>query len=63
MSNKKRFVLQANETIDQCLDRIEKEGYRPVRKMEEPIFKEIDENGEKTVTPIGKSIIFDTIRN
>ncbi|QXE02387.1 NETI motif-containing protein [Terribacillus sp. DMT04] len=56
---KKRFELGENETIDACLARIKAEGYMPVRKVEEPIFRETTENGIKKVEPIGKSVMFD----
>lgn len=57
---KKRFELDENETIDACLDRIKAEGYLPVRKVEEPIFRETTENGTKKVEPIGRKVVFDT---
>ncbi|KAB7705242.1 NETI motif-containing protein [Bacillus aerolatus] len=59
MSKKKKFRVEENETIDQCLDRIKKEGYFPVRRMEQPIFKEEIVNGEKKYTPAGREIIFE----
>lgn len=58
---KQRFELQENETIDQCLERMAKEGYTPVRRIEEPIFQEIVSNGKKTVEPCGRRIIFEGI--
>ncbi|MEC0282789.1 NETI motif-containing protein [Terribacillus saccharophilus] len=57
---KKRFELGENETIEACLDRIKAEGYLPVRKVEEPIFRETTESGAKKVEPIGRKVIFDT---
>jgi hypothetical protein len=36
------FEVAENETIDECLKRIEREGYQVVGKKEEPIFSEID---------------------
>ncbi|MCT2536783.1 NETI motif-containing protein [Aquibacillus koreensis] len=59
--NKKRFELQENESIDQCLDRIKQEGYTPVRRVEEPVFQEIEQNGQKTYEPVGRKVIFDSI--
>lgn len=58
---KQRFELQENETIDQCLERMEKEGYKPTRRMEEPIFQEVISNNEKKIEPIGRKIIFEGI--
>ncbi|MFL0364436.1 NETI motif-containing protein [Bacillus sp. PK3_68] len=59
MSKKKKFYLQENETIDQCLKRMSAEGYTPVRRMERPVFKEETVDGEKKYTPIGREIIFE----
>ena len=58
---KKRFELQPNETIDQCIERINKEGYTPIRRVEEPIFQEIEENGEKVYQAVSRTVIFDAI--
>lgn len=49
--------MMENESISDCLKRIELEGYQPVRRVEKPIFKE--EKGQKI--PVGREIIFDTI--
>ncbi|CJC48269.1 Uncharacterised protein [Streptococcus pneumoniae] len=35
--NKKKFEVLENETITDCLARMEQEGYAPSRRMEEPI--------------------------
>ncbi|GLY12236.1 NETI motif-containing protein [Pseudobacillus badius] len=59
MSKKKKFYLQENETIDECLQRMSAEGYVPVRRMEQPIFKEEVVNGEKKYIPVGREIIFE----
>ncbi|HEY9576086.1 MAG TPA: NETI motif-containing protein [Pseudobacillus sp.] len=59
MSKKKNFHLQENETIDQCLDRMAKEGYVPVRRIERPVFQEEVVNGEKKYMPVGREIIFE----
>lgn len=59
MSKKKNFHLQDEETIDNCLERMKKEGYTPVRRIERPVFKEETINGEKKYTPIGREIIFE----
>ena len=49
MTKKKQvwFDVEENETIDQCLERIKKEGYMPMGRREEPIFHEV--NGQPTV--------------
>lgn len=63
MSKKKkqRFQVEENESIDQCLKRMEQEGYMPIRRMEEPIFEEIMNNGRKEVVPVRQLIIFEGI--
>ncbi|QDP39229.1 NETI motif-containing protein [Radiobacillus deserti] len=60
-NKKKRYQVEENETIEQCLDRIKKEGYMPVRRTEEPIFQETKENGQTSYKPIGSTICFDAI--
>jgi len=48
-NNKKQiwFEVQENETIEQCLERMKKEGYMPIGRREEPIFHIVD--GEPVV--------------
>lgn len=43
-NNKKQiwFEVQENETIEQCLERMKKEGYMPIGRREEPIFHIVD---------------------
>lgn len=48
-----------NESINDCLNRMAKEGYSPTRRMEEPIFQETVKNGHKEVQPIGRKIVFE----
>ncbi|OZM56820.1 hypothetical protein CIB95_08585 [Lottiidibacillus patelloidae] len=56
---KRKFEVLDGETIDQCLERMEKEGYTPVRRMERPVFEEIVENKEKIRKPFKQQIIFE----
>ncbi|OLO26433.1 hypothetical protein BTR23_22990 [Alkalihalophilus pseudofirmus] len=56
---KLRFEVGENETIAQCLERMDQEGYRPTRRMEEPVFQEITKNGKKEVKPIRQKIVFE----
>jgi len=56
---KRRFEVEENETIDQCLERMKKEGYIPVRRTEEPVFEEVDRNGKLDIEPVGRRIIFE----
>ncbi|MCI1858075.1 MAG: NETI motif-containing protein [Sporolactobacillus sp.] len=37
---KKVFIVGENETIDECLERMKKEGYDPSMRVERPIFRE-----------------------
>ena len=40
------FEVEENETIEQCIDRMHKEGYMPMGRKEEPVFHIV--NGEPT---------------
>lgn len=53
------FEVQENETIDMCLDRIQKAGYVPVRRTEKPVFKEVNKSGTITYEPVGRQIVFE----
>lgn len=59
MTAKKKFEVEEYETINDCLERMKKEGYVPVRRTEKPIFKEVKQNGESVYEPVGRQIIFD----
>ena len=48
------FEVAENETIEECLNRIKREGYNVVGKKEEPIFANID--GE--IIPIRQLVKF-----
>ncbi|KAA0546376.1 NETI motif-containing protein [Bacillus sp. BGMRC 2118] len=56
---KMKFYVEEHESIESCLDRMKKEGYTPVRRMEEPIFQEVVINGVKDVEPCGRTIVFE----
>ena len=56
---KKTFEVQENETISSCLDRIQSEGYYPVKRTEKPIFKEMKEGDKIEYVPAGRQIIFE----
>ncbi|WP_033020647.1 NETI motif-containing protein [Geobacillus sp. FSL W8-0032] len=36
---KKRFTVAEGETIAACLERMKREGYRPIRRVELPFFR------------------------
>lgn len=54
---KKRFEVNEGETISDCLERMEKLGYTPIRRIEKPIF---EKRGEDYV-PVKQHIIFEGI--
>ncbi|QHS24181.1 NETI motif-containing protein [Virgibacillus sp. MSP4-1] len=54
---KKKFKVEENETIHDCLTRMDNEGYRPVKRFEKPVFQETDEG----VEPVRQEIIFDAV--
>ncbi|WP_261134322.1 NETI motif-containing protein [Bacillus sp. Marseille-Q3570] len=56
---KKKFEVLENETIASCLDRMKEEGYMPVRRMEEPVFQENNQNGKKEVEVLRQKVIFE----
>ncbi|MDF0728788.1 NETI motif-containing protein [Cytobacillus sp. S13-E01] len=56
---KKKFEVENGETIDQCLERMKQEGYIPVRRVEEPIFREVTVNEQTEYEPSGRRIIFE----
>lgn len=58
-NSKKQFEVQKNESIENCLKRMEQEGYRPVKRIEKPIFKEVSRNGQVDYEPAGRKIIFE----
>ncbi|MGR6899016.1 NETI motif-containing protein [Rummeliibacillus sp. BSL5] len=48
------YEVEESETIEQCLERMKKDGYMPVGRKEEPLFQII--NGEPV--PIRQIIKF-----
>lgn len=56
---KQKFIVEDHETIDDCLDRMRQEGYFPVRRMEEPIFKEDIRDNIVEHVPCGRKIVFE----
>ena len=56
---KKVYEVQDHETISQCLERIQKEGYTPIRRMEKPIFQEKIDNDQVLYEPAGRQIVFE----
>ncbi|WP_050613872.1 NETI motif-containing protein [Bacillus testis] len=62
MAAKKKFEVEENETIDMCLDRIKKEGYMPVRRMEKPVFREVKIDGKVNYEPVAQKIVFEAVK-
>jgi hypothetical protein len=56
---KRMYEVGENESIDECLNRMNNEGYAPVRRMEKPIFKEVVKDGTVEYEPAGRQIIFE----
>jgi hypothetical protein len=56
---KMQFEVQENESIEDCLDRMKKLGYTPVRRTEKPIFQEIKTGNETIYEPVARQIIFE----
>lgn len=62
MSKKKmQFEVQENESIEDCLERMKKQGYIPVRRTEKPIFQEVVNGKETSYEPVGRQIVFEAI--
>jgi hypothetical protein len=57
--SKKKFAVETGESISDCLDRMAKEGYTPVRRMEEPVFHEVKRNGRLEPEVKEQRIIFE----
>ena len=51
---KKIYEVEENESINDCLERIKKDGYVPIKRTEKPIFQEKTENGQVSYEPAGK---------
>lgn len=54
---KKKFEVMENESLSDCLDRMDEEGYMPVRRTEEPVF--IERKGAKEPELYGRKIVFE----
>ncbi|ADU28690.1 NETI motif-containing protein [Evansella cellulosilytica] len=56
---KQKFYVEEGESISDCLERMDKEGYTPVRRMEEPILKEVKRNGKTDIEVERQQIVFE----
>lgn len=59
LMSKKRFEVNENETIEECLNRMKEAGYVPIKRIEKPIFQEIKDGAESTYEPVSRHIIFE----
>ena len=41
------------------VERMKKQGYAPIRRIEKPIFHEVIKGSETTYEPIGRQIVFE----
>ncbi|WP_071458392.1 NETI motif-containing protein [Bacillus massilinigeriensis] len=53
------YHVRDGETIGDCLERMKKDGFVPVRRMEKPVFKEVMKDGKIAYEPAGREIIFE----
>ncbi|WP_428910653.1 NETI motif-containing protein [Niallia sp. Krafla_26] len=58
-SKKKIYEVEENETVNDCLNRIQNDGYMPVKRIEKPIFQEKVSAGQVSFEPAGRKIIFE----
>lgn len=57
--SKKRFEVNENETIEECLNRMKEAGYVPIKRIEKPIFQEKKDGAASTYEPVSRHIIFE----
>ncbi|GAF13509.1 hypothetical protein JCM19046_1803 [Bacillus sp. JCM 19046] len=53
---KQMFEVGVNESINDCLLRMDQAGYQPVRRMEKPVFKK---EGKQDPEWIKQQIVFE----
>jgi len=60
MNQKKvTYEVMESESIDECLDRMRRDGYMPVKRIEKPIFQENQQEKQVIYEPAGRKIIFE----
>jgi esterase/lipase len=59
MAKKIKVYVEPNETIDECLNRIAQMGYRPVRRIEKPVFEQTGTKDEPVHSH--QSILFECV--
>lgn len=59
MSKKKRYEVEEHESIAECLNRMQADGYTPIRRIEKPVFKEVKKNGKVIQEPYRQKIMFE----
>ncbi len=63
MSKKMWFDVEEQESIDDCLKRMADLGFRPIRRMEEPVFQEVREGSSVKREPIRQKIRFQGMKS
>lgn len=53
---KQNFEVGVNESISDCLRRMDQAGYQPTRRLEKPVFKK---EGKKEPVWIKQQIVFE----
>lgn len=56
---KMQFEVQENESIGDCIERMKKLGFSPIRRIEKPIFHEVISEGQTSYEPVSRKIIFE----
>lgn len=59
MAKKIKVYVEPNETVGACLDRIARMGYRPIRRIEKPVFEQTGAKDEPVHSH--QSILFECI--
>ncbi|WP_411954829.1 NETI motif-containing protein [Alkalibacillus sp. S2W] len=57
---KKKFRVNDYQSIDDCLNQMESEGYRPIKRIEKPVFEE-QQSGE--AEPVEQEIVFQAVKD
>ncbi|CAM3177116.1 NETI motif-containing protein [Sporolactobacillus spathodeae] len=57
LPRKKQFIVATDETVSACIDRMDREGYAPIRRIEKPVFRETANGPE----PSGRECIIEGI--
>ncbi|WP_188207176.1 NETI motif-containing protein [Alkalibacillus aidingensis] len=56
---KRKYRVSDYASISECLDQIDQDGFKPVKRFEKPIFQESEDHQEPV--PIKQEIIFEAV--